>query len=172
MTQELIQRLRGRAEAAEKANAEGNPLVERFSLLTEAADAIASLSRDLEEARDYLVHNVIEPSGATPLPSLIGICTQVDHITATLPISAPLKRDVLEAIEPFAEMGRGLTYDKDGVWRRRHHGRVTNMGQDIEITFNEGEPFERIAALASRLSSPDASSVTATSPPGNGGVDG
>lgn len=37
---DLSERLRGRALAAEHANAAGSPLVERFSLLREAADAL------------------------------------------------------------------------------------------------------------------------------------
>jgi hypothetical protein len=41
---ELVDRLIGRAEAAEKANAERRPLVERFSLLREAALVITELS--------------------------------------------------------------------------------------------------------------------------------
>jgi len=65
---------------------------------------------------------------------------------------ASLRTRVLAVIEPFAEMGEGLTYDKDGVWRRRHHGRVDNLGRDVEITFTEGEIFERIAALKQDLS--------------------
>jgi len=51
----LLLRLRGRADAAEAANSEGTPLVERFSLLREAASEIESLRASLtrvEEERD------------------------------------------------------------------------------------------------------------------------
>lgn len=67
--------------------------------LTEAADAIAALTRELEEARGYLTRNVLEPHGASPLPTLIGICTQVDHISATAPISTRLRLDLFAALE-------------------------------------------------------------------------
>ena len=53
----LLLRLRGRADAAEAANSEGTPLVERFSLLREAASEIESLRASLtrvEEERDAL----------------------------------------------------------------------------------------------------------------------
>lgn len=43
---DLVERLRGRALAAENANAAGEPLVERFSLLREAADALERAQRE------------------------------------------------------------------------------------------------------------------------------
>jgi hypothetical protein len=37
---------------------------------------------ECEEAYGYLLRNVIEPNGLLPLPTLMGICTQVDNLVA------------------------------------------------------------------------------------------
>lgn len=45
-----------------------------------------ALRAERDAARGYLIRNVIEPlhPNVTPLPDLIGVCTQIDNITAGL----------------------------------------------------------------------------------------
>ena len=49
----------------------------------EARAAIAAMG-DGFDAREYLIRNALQPAfpGISPLPSLAGVCTQVDHILA------------------------------------------------------------------------------------------
>ena len=47
-------------------------------------DAAADLISAQFATRDYLIRNVLQPAfpGITPLPTLDGVCTQVDHVLA------------------------------------------------------------------------------------------
>ena len=45
---------------------------------------LAGIQHITDMAYGYLVRNVIEPRGLTPLPTLMGVCTQVDNITCYL----------------------------------------------------------------------------------------
>lgn len=42
-----------------------------------------SACNEMQEAIGYLTRNVLEPNKAIPLDTLMGICTQVDHLCAT-----------------------------------------------------------------------------------------
>lgn len=60
---------------------------DRSDGLDNTADVMSARSFDtlVDKARDYLIRNVLEPHGnPDPLPTLLGVCTQVDHITATM----------------------------------------------------------------------------------------
>lgn len=122
----------------------------RHALNREAADALASLRREVEEAKRYLIYNVLEPNKATPLPTLIGICTQVDHLTATLPIGSRLRREVLEALRPLADAAN--TLDMDGIdgFPFDDPGEVLWAGEGGFITVAD---FRRAQALVNDLSS-------------------
>jgi ribosomal protein S12 len=44
---------------------------------------VREMEDEINQAVGYLKRNVLEPHNADPLNYLMGICTQVDHITAT-----------------------------------------------------------------------------------------
>ena len=71
-------------------------------------------SRDeAEKARAYLIRNVIVPLHPTcvPLPDLMGICTQVDNITAGLKAERDAATARAEAAEAVADHAVGRLED-------------------------------------------------------------
>jgi hypothetical protein len=48
------------------------------------------------EARGYLVRNVLTPHKAEALADLMGVCTQVDHITASMSATLAAREALLE----------------------------------------------------------------------------
>lgn len=101
-------------------------------LLREAADAIASLSRDLEEAREIIGQRLMTVDDDGNVHQI-----ECEHC-------ASLRREVLEAIEPFAkaETYGGAIYP-DGVYS------LSFQPSERQLT---GADIRKLGTLASRIS--------------------
>jgi hypothetical protein len=101
------------------------------SLMSEAADRISTLERELDEALRYATHLLTSyvnkycdpvPEWA-PLPDLIGVLTQIDNastVTADILARAEAAEAKVarmgEALKPFAEAAALVEYSDDNGW--------------------------------------------------------
>ncbi len=63
---------------------EGADYTPTVTIIRDKASAAIAAMGDGFDAREYLIRNALQPAfpGISPLPSLAGVCTQVDHILA------------------------------------------------------------------------------------------